>query len=151
MSADERTHVIASRVVHPEADVPLVVGALLDHGRESRTTRSRTNHNAPSARRERNGHGAESQTSTDGGERITCFIRFDSFVGLLVGETLRPFGDGGAFEIVAHRDPVDVQTLRYFVGRHAVLVELDYLSGDSWREFSRRLPYFPLRQTNAGL
>ena len=54
--------------VHPEVDIPLLVSALLDYGRGLRTARSRPDQNSPSAKGEGDGHGAEAQTSADGGE-----------------------------------------------------------------------------------
>jgi hypothetical protein len=54
--------------VHPEVDVPMLVSALLDYGRESRTTRTLPDRDSLPAKGEGDGHGAESQTPTDRGE-----------------------------------------------------------------------------------
>ena len=54
--------------VHPAVDVPLLVSALLDYGRELRTARARTDHDSLPAKSEGNGHGADAKASGDGGE-----------------------------------------------------------------------------------
>ena len=63
-----QTQLTILSAVHPEVDIPLLVSALLDYGRELRTARSRPDQNSPSAKGEGDGHGAEAQTSADGGE-----------------------------------------------------------------------------------
>jgi hypothetical protein len=71
-------------------------------------------------------------------------------IRLLVCKAFWAFNHFSPFEIVAHRDSVDLESLGNFMGRHAVLIKLDDLSSDSWGEFSRRLPYFSSREANAG-
>ena len=54
--------------VHSEVDVPLLVRALLDYVRDLRMAGSRPDLDSPPAKGEGDGHGADAQTSADGGE-----------------------------------------------------------------------------------
>ena len=54
--------------VHPDVDVPLLVSALLDYGRDLRTARTRPDFDSPPAKSQGDSHWAESQAPTDGGE-----------------------------------------------------------------------------------
>jgi hypothetical protein len=54
--------------VHPEVDVPLLVSALLDYGRDLRMAGSRPDLNSLPAKGEGDGHRAEAETSSDGGK-----------------------------------------------------------------------------------
>ena len=67
MHANLRRLVVLSQL-HPDVDVPLLVSALMDYQRESRTAGSRTDRDSPPAKSEGNGHGADAKASANGGE-----------------------------------------------------------------------------------
>ncbi len=69
-------------------------------------------------------------------------IYCSGFIGLLPGEAFGSFDNCCKFEIVAHRDAVDVQPLGNVVRGHAVQIKLDDFSRDGRCELSGRLSYF---------